>query len=102
MTISPIPNGLIGLSTDTKPVTATAGGGATTTRAVTEASDTSSTATGLLTAANAGAANQSHTNNHSGTAVDAHSGTAVNAHSSHDTIDHKPPYFVVYIWKRTA
>lgn len=69
-------------------------GGATTTRAVTEGSDTSSTATGLVTAANAGAANQVHTNNHSGGAVDAHSG--------HDSPNSMNPYFVVYVWKRTA
>ena len=42
---------------------------------------------------------------HSGGAVDAHSahsGGAVDAHSAHDTPSHLPPYFVCYIWKRTA
>ena len=29
------------------------------------------------------------------------SGTAVDAHSAHDTPSHLPPYFVVYMWKRT-
>lgn len=31
-----------------------------------------------------------------------HSGTAVDAHSAHDTPSSMNPYFVVYIWKRTA
>src|SRR3990172_7900306 len=59
----------------------------------------------INTAANTGAANQAHTNNHSGAAVDAHSGTAVGAHAahgSHGATDHKPPYIVVYMWERTA
>ena len=70
-----------------------------------DTSTTGSVADALSTAANAGAANQVHTNNHSGAAVDAHSGAAVGAHAahgSHAATDHKPPYFVVYAWKRTA
>ena len=31
-----------------------------------------------------------------------HAGGAVDAHSAHDSPSHVPPYFVVYIWKRTA
>lgn len=39
---------------------------------------------------------------HTSGAVDAHSGTAVDAHSTHDSPSHLSPYFVVYVWKRTA
>lgn len=53
--------------------------------------DTGSKVTGITTSAPAGAV-----------AALAHSGTAVAAHASHAATDHKPPYFVVYAWKRTA
>ena len=39
---------------------------------------------------------------HSGAGVDGHSGANVDGHSAHDTPSHVPPYFVVYMWKRTA
>ena len=63
-----------------------------------------STATGDASVAHAGTAVDAH----AGAAVDAHSGhagTAVGAHAahgSHGAVDHKPPYFVVYVWKRTV
>ncbi len=31
-----------------------------------------------------------------------HSNGAVDAHSAHDSPNHVPPYFVVYVWKRTV
>lgn len=37
-----------------------------------------------------------------GTSSLSHSGGAVDAHSAHDTPNSMNPYFVVYIWKRTA
>jgi hypothetical protein len=42
---------------------------------------------------------------HSGAGVDghsAHTGAGVDAHSAHDSPSHVPPYFVLYMWKRTA
>ena len=39
---------------------------------------------------------------HTGAGVDAHSGAGVDAHSAHDSPSHIPPYFVVYLWKRTV
>jgi hypothetical protein len=51
------------------------------------------TNTGLTTASSGTGSSLAHS---------AHAGTAVDAHSAHDSPDHKPPYIVVYMWKRTA
>jgi len=78
-----------------------------------DTSTTGSVADALSTAANTGAANQVHTNNHAGGAVDAHSAhaggavdahgvTQPNAHGAHAAVASVPPYIVVYMWERTA
>lgn len=59
---------------------------------------------GVASQVHAGAAVDAHSAHASG-AVDAHSAhtaTAVDAHSAHDSPTALPPYFVAYIWKRTA
>ena len=39
---------------------------------------------------------------HAHDAHSAHAGTAVDAHSAHDSPSHLPPWFTVYVWKRTV
>lgn len=56
-------------------------------------------ATSKLGTSTANTATIGHSHN---TPVLAHSGGAVDAHSAHDTPNSMPPYFVVYIFKRTA
>ena len=67
------------------------------------------TVTGSRKAGTSGAAtltdSHSHAVNSGLAAADAglsHAGAAVDAHSAHDSPSHLPPYFVIYVWKRTA
>jgi len=67
-----------------------------------DASTTGSSNTALSTAANTGAANQIHTNNHAGGAVDAHGVTQPTAHGAHAATNHEPAWYALLYIQRMS
>ena len=67
--------------------------------------DTNASGTQLAvidTAANTGAANQVHTNNHLGGAVDAHGVTQPSAHGAHAATNHEPAWYALLYIQRMS